>query len=199
MGGWNGIGSESAHMASLSDCFSKATVSTRSWMPACDELAGDDRGRAADAARGVHPEQRLAGRAERVGQVQLGHHHALEEVGRLADDDRVDVGPVELGVVRGRGRGLPDEPGHRHVAPGRLVLGLADADDGDRVWAYWLAFARVPPASWRSRRRRWSCVPLPAGLRPFGSVIAPPDAHEVLLQARAAGGVGDASAARRRR
>ena len=33
------------------------------------ELAGHDGGRAADAARGVHPEQRLAGRAERVGQV----------------------------------------------------------------------------------------------------------------------------------
>jgi hypothetical protein len=27
------MGSESAHMASDSDCFSKATVSTRSWMP----------------------------------------------------------------------------------------------------------------------------------------------------------------------
>ena len=50
-----------------------------------------DRGRAADRAGGVHPDQRLAGRADRVGHEQLGHHHALEEVGRLADDDGVDV------------------------------------------------------------------------------------------------------------
>jgi hypothetical protein len=28
------MGSVSAHMASLSDCFSKATVRTRRWMPA---------------------------------------------------------------------------------------------------------------------------------------------------------------------
>jgi hypothetical protein len=39
----------------------------------------------------VHPQQRLTDGAEGVGQVQLGHHHALEQVRRLADHDRVDV------------------------------------------------------------------------------------------------------------
>ena len=53
---------------------------------------------------GVHAEQRLAGRAEGVGQVQLGHHHALEEVGGLADDDGVDVGPASSRRRRARGR-----------------------------------------------------------------------------------------------
>ena len=33
------MGSVSAHMASLSDCFSNATVSTRRWIPACTRLA----------------------------------------------------------------------------------------------------------------------------------------------------------------
>ena len=56
-----------------------------------DEMRGDDRRRAADAAGGVDAHDRLAGRAERVGEVQLRHHHALEHVGRLADDDGVDV------------------------------------------------------------------------------------------------------------
>ena len=43
-------------MASLSDCFSNATVSTRSWMPACTRLRGDDGRGATDRAGGVHPE-----------------------------------------------------------------------------------------------------------------------------------------------
>ena len=75
-------------------------------------------------------------RAEGVGQEQLGHHHALEEVGRLADDDGVDVGPGHLGVGEGPLGGLPHEAGHRDVAPGGLVLGLADADDGDPLLAH---------------------------------------------------------------
>ena len=73
---------------------------------------------------------------EGVGQVQLGHHHALEEVGRLADDDGVDVGPGHLGVGERPRGGLADEAGHRHVAAGGLVLGLADADDGDAFLAH---------------------------------------------------------------
>ena len=39
VGGENGIGRDSAHMASDSDCFSKATVSTRAWRPDCTRLA----------------------------------------------------------------------------------------------------------------------------------------------------------------
>ena len=120
-------------MASDSDCFSKATVSTRSWTPAATSWLAHDGGRAAHRAGGVHPEQRLADRAERVGQEQLRHHHALEEVGGLADDDGVDVRPGHLGVGERPVGGLAHEAGHRHVAPGGRVLGLADADDGDSV------------------------------------------------------------------
>ena len=39
VGGANGSGRDSAHIALDSDCFSNATVSTRSWMPACTRLA----------------------------------------------------------------------------------------------------------------------------------------------------------------
>jgi hypothetical protein len=51
----------------------------------------DDAGRAAYRTRRVHPQQRLTDGAEGVGQVRLGHHHALEQVRRLADHDRVDL------------------------------------------------------------------------------------------------------------
>ena len=72
----------------------------------------------------------LPDRAERVGEVQLGHHHALEHVGRLADDDRVDVGQRQPGVVERPVGRLAAQPGDRHVAALGAVLGLADADDG---------------------------------------------------------------------
>ena len=62
-------------------------------MPGFDQVRGDDEGRTADAAGGVHAQHRLARAAERVGEEQLGHDHALEGVGGLADHDRVDVGP----------------------------------------------------------------------------------------------------------
>ena len=111
-GAANGIGTDRPHVALLSDCFSYATVSTRSWMPGRDELGRDDRGRPADRARGVHAHHRLADRAERVGEVELRHRDALEHVGRLADHDRVDVGPRHARVVerldsRPRARGRP--------------------------------------------------------------------------------------------
>ena len=73
---------------------------------------------------------------ERVGQVQLGHHHALEEVGRLADHDRVDVVPGHAGVGQRPLRRLAHEPDHRHVASRGLVLGLSDADDGDSLFGH---------------------------------------------------------------
>src|SRR4029079_8506335 len=38
-GAWNGIGTDRPHVALLSDCFSYATVSTRSWMPAATSFA----------------------------------------------------------------------------------------------------------------------------------------------------------------
>jgi hypothetical protein len=64
-----------------------------------DVVRGDDAGRPADRTGGVHPEHRLPRGTERVGEVELGLHHAFEEVGRLADDDRVDVAPRHLRVV----------------------------------------------------------------------------------------------------
>ena len=94
-----------------------------------DEVGGDDRGRAADAAGGVHAEDRLAVGTQRVGQVHLRHHQAFELVGRLADDDGVDVLPGHLGVVEGALTGLTDEARHRQVLADLGVLGLADADD----------------------------------------------------------------------
>ena len=74
----------------------------------------------------------LPRRAERVGQVQLGLHDALEEVGRLAEHDGVDVGPVHLGVLERPGGRLANQPAEGHVPAPALVLGLADADD--RTW-----------------------------------------------------------------
>ena len=101
-----------------------------------DQVGGDQGGGAADRAGGVHPQHRFADGAERVGEVQLGHHHALEEVGRLADDHGVDVRPGQLGVVQGASGGLADESGEGDVAAGGDVLGLADADDGHGLLAH---------------------------------------------------------------
>src|SRR3546814_1541937 len=64
------------------------------------------------------PEEGLARRAEGVGQVELGHHHALEEVGGLADHDGVDVGPGHPRVLERPAGRLSHETGHRDVAPG---------------------------------------------------------------------------------
>jgi hypothetical protein len=90
----------------------------------------DDRRRPADAAGGVHAHHRLPVRAEGVRHRELGHHHALERVGRLAEHDGVDVGPGHLGVVERALRGLADEPRERDVVALLLVLRLSDADDG---------------------------------------------------------------------
>ena len=67
---------------------------------------------------------------ERVGEVQLRHDHALERVGRLPDDDGVDVAEVHAGVLERLDGGLADQPGHRYVVAGRDVTGLTDPDDG---------------------------------------------------------------------
>ena len=83
---------------------------------------------------GVHPEQRLADRAQRLGQVRLGHHDALEEVGGLADDDGVDVVHRHVGIGERPVDGLAEQARQRDVAADRGVLGLADTDDGDPSW-----------------------------------------------------------------
>ena len=97
--------------------------------PGLDVVSRDDAGRAADGTGGVDAEHRLARSAERVGQVQLRLHDAFEEVGRLADDDRVDVRPVHLGVFERARRCLTHQAAERDVPAARLVLGLADAND----------------------------------------------------------------------
>ena len=97
---------------------------------------GDDRGGAADRPGGVHPEHRLADRAERVGEVELGLHDAFEEVGRLADHDRVDVGERHLRVVERAEHRLAHEPAVGDVVAARLVVGLTDADDRTRFGAH---------------------------------------------------------------
>ena len=93
------------------------------------EVRGNDRGGAADASGGVHAEHRLADGTERLRKVQLGHHHAFEHVRRLAEHDRVDIGPRHLCVFERAHRGLAHEARDRHVVALRVVLRLADADD----------------------------------------------------------------------
>ena len=85
---------------------------------------------AADRTGGVHPEHRLAHGAERVGEVQLGLHDALEQVGRLAEHDGVDVGHRHVGVVERPEHGFADEAAERDVTTPRLVVGLTDPDHG---------------------------------------------------------------------
>ena len=64
-----------------------------------DVGSGHNGSRAAHRPGCVYPEHRLAHRAEGVGQVQLGLHHPFEEVGRLPEDHRVDVGHGHPGIV----------------------------------------------------------------------------------------------------
>src|SRR5690606_26097584 len=127
-----------------------------------DQAGGDERRRAADRAGGVDPEQGLAHRADGLREVELGHHHALEEVGRLAEDDGVDVGPGHLGVLQGLDHRLPHEAGDRDVAAGGLVLRLADADDRDALLAHQSLPSRThtrfccrhgPLVAWATARR----------------------------------------------
>lgn len=98
--------------------------------PRGNEIGGDERGGTTDRARGVHAEHRFADRAEGVGEIELRHHQALEEVGCLADDDGVDVRPGQGGVLQRAYGGFADETGERDVPAGGDMLGLADADDG---------------------------------------------------------------------
>jgi hypothetical protein len=76
----------------------------------------------------VHADQRLSVGAQRIGQEQLGHHDALEQVRRLADHHRVDVRPVHLGIRQRTVDRLPAQAGHGHVEPLGRVLGLPRAE-----------------------------------------------------------------------
>src|SRR5262249_61039819 len=153
-------------------------------------VGGDERGRPADAAGGVHTHHRLAGRAERVGQVRLGHDDALEHVGGPADDGGVDVLPAHLGVLERAARGLAHEAGDGDVGTGRLVMRLADADDGAELahaspssTHTRLCCSAGPDVAWATARLaspvaiRWAASPMrvnPAAITTF-VVSAPPE------------------------
>ena len=108
-----------------------------------DEVRGDDDRGTTDRARGVHAQHRLARAAQRVGEEQLGLHDALERVGRLADDDGVDVRPRAFGVVERARRRFAQQAGHGDVGAPLLVVGLTDADDGALLrHDYWLPLLR---------------------------------------------------------
>ena len=66
------------HCALPSDCFSHATASTRSCDRASTRSAATMAVEPPTLTGGVHAEHRLAVGAERVGEVQLGLHHAFE-------------------------------------------------------------------------------------------------------------------------
>ncbi len=89
---------------------------------------GDDRGGTADAARGVHPQHRLAVATQRVRQIQFGHHHALEHVRRLAENQRIDIVPAAARVLECPLGRLPHQARDGHLLVLRFVLGLADPD-----------------------------------------------------------------------
>jgi hypothetical protein len=95
-----------AHIAFDSDCFSHAIANTRRYLPDCTKLA---------ATTPVDPP------------TELGHHHALEEVWRLADDYGVDVVECRTGVGQGLVDRLTHQAVHRHVLPLGDVLRLPGA------------------------------------------------------------------------
>ena len=87
----------------------------------------DDRGRSTHRACGMDADQWLVGRPHCVGHEQLGHHDALEEVGRLADDDGIDVVERRSRVGQRAVDGLAHEAVHRHILALGDVLGLPRA------------------------------------------------------------------------
>src|ERR1019366_5318427 len=98
-------------------------VTTRS-----HEMGGHDGRGPAHGPRRVDAQHGFAHGAEGRGEVELGHHDALEHVRGLADDHGVDVSPVEPGVLEGAPRRLAYEPGDRDVLTFRGVLGLTHTD-----------------------------------------------------------------------
>ena len=91
-------------------------------------MGGHDGRRPAHRPGRVHAQHGLAHRPQRRGEVELGHHDALEHVGGLADDHGVDVAPVEPGVLEGTRRRFAHQPGDRDVLALGGVLGLPHTD-----------------------------------------------------------------------
>ena len=80
-----------------------------------DVGGGHDGGGATHRAGGVDPEHGLAHRTEGVGQIELRLHHALEEVGRLAQDHGVNVCEGHLSVVESPEDGLAHHAAERSI------------------------------------------------------------------------------------
>src|SRR3989442_15569728 len=70
----------------------------------------------------MHADNRLAHSAESVCEVKLGHHHALEHVWGLADDDGFDVAPGHVRIFQRPHRSFAHEASDRDVATAGPVL-----------------------------------------------------------------------------
>src|SRR5438876_3809328 len=90
---------------------------------------GGERGRRADRAGGVYPDERLQVRTEGAGEELFRLHDALEHVRRFPDHDGVDVPVLEPRVEERAVDGLAHEPGDADVGTPRGVLRLSDAQD----------------------------------------------------------------------
>ena len=131
-------------------------------------MGGHDGRRPAHRSGGVHPHHGLAHRPEGRGQVELGHHDALEHVRRLADDHGVDVAT---------------SPSRRPRGPGWPPRGRA------RRWRRPRAWPRAGSGPTPITAQRSAITP------PFASAaggLGGQGTDQVLLQTRPRGGVGQA-------
>ena len=77
-------------------------------------------------------EHRFADAAEGLRQEELRHHDALEKIGGLTDDDRVDVGPSHFRVRECANGGLANQPHLGDVDSLGVVFCLSDSNDGGK-------------------------------------------------------------------
>ena len=114
-------------MASDSDCFSKATVSTRSWMPEATRLL---------ATMAVEPPTEPAVWTRSSGlptapsasaRYSSGIIRPSKKSGALPTTTASMSAQVMLGVLERPDGRLADQAGDGDVAPGGLVVGLADS------------------------------------------------------------------------
>ena len=134
----------------------EATVSTRSWIPACTSC---------EATIAVDPPTEPAVCTRNSGLPAAPRASARYSSGIITPSKKSGALPMttasmsrpgHLGVGEGAGGGLAHEPGHRDVAPRGLVLGLADPDDGDPVLAHQrLPFQDDDEVLLQARARRW--------------------------------------------
>src|ERR1700710_259093 len=127
----NGTGTDSAHIALDSDCFSNVTPSTLLWTPACTRLA---------ATIAVEPPTEPAVCTRSSGLPTAPSASARNSSGVIPPSKKsgafpatapaVDVSPADPGISPRPVDRLPAQPGHRDVRPLRLVMGLAGAEHG---------------------------------------------------------------------